>query len=296
MTLNGGYSYREQLGAAAANHSVLSYLVERYKHSDRTTWQQRLAKGEVLLDDVKASGKEALRPGQSLVWNRPPWREETVPRHYEIVYEDEALLAINKPSGLPTLPAGGFLDNTLLSVVRETYPKATPLHRLGRGTSGLVLFVREPEALSVLSKGWADVEKTYRALSVGVADENHYRITTPIGPVSHPKLGSVFAASPAGKPALSLAKVLKRRTDTTVFTVELVTGRPHQIRIHLAFVGHPLVGDSLYTSGARLLASPGLPGDGGYLLHAEKLAFVHPTAAERLELYAPVPAGLEVKG
>ena len=294
MTLNRGYSYREQLGIAAGQHSTLSYLVERYQHSNRATWERRLARGEVLLDGVPARGDEALRAGQVLVWNRPPWQEDAVPRRYDVIYEDETLLVVNKPSGLPTLPAGGFLENTLLSVVRETYPQAKPLHRLGRGTSGLVLFARVPEAAQVLGKTWAKVAKTYRALSAGVADRDAYHITTPIGPVPHPRLGTVFAASSGGKPALSTARVLERRADTTVFEVDLLTGRPHQIRIHLAAIGHPLVGDPVYTSGAELLALPGLPGDGGYLLHAEKLAFTHPVPGARLELYAPVPAGLEV--
>ena len=292
-TLNQGYSYREQLGITAGQHSTLSYLIERYKHSDRATWKRRLARGEVLLDGVCARGDESLRAGQRLVWNRPPWQEAAVPRHYGVIYEDKALLAVTKPSGLPTLPAGGFLENTLLSVVRETYPEAKPLHRLGRGTSGLVLFARVPEAAQVLGKTWAKVKKTYRALSMGVAERDSYRITTPIGPVPHPRLGTVFAASSEGKPALSMAQVLERRTNSTVFEVDLLTGRPHQIRIHLAAIGHPLVGDPVYTLGAELLASPGLPGDAGYLLYAERLVLTHPVSGARLELHAPVPAGLE---
>ena len=297
MTINGGYRYREQLGSVAAKHSTLSYLVERYTHSDKATWQRRLARGEVLLDGQTAWGSEGLRAGQLLVWNRPPWREETVPRHYDIVYEDRAVLAVNKPSGLPTLPAGGFLDNTLLTVVQETFPEAKPLHRLGRGTSGLVLFAREPESARMLSKTWREgIRKTYRALSQGEAAKDYYEISASIGPVSHPNLDSVFAASRVGKPALSRARVLERRKGITLFTVDLVTGRPHQIRIHLACIGHPLLGDPMYTYGGDLLETPSLPGDGGYLLHAESLHLLHPKSGEKLELYASVPAELETLG
>ena len=77
-----------------------------------------------------------LHPGQTVVWNRPPWDEAPVPRHYELIHEDDAIVVVNKPSGLPTMPAGGFLDNTLLALVRERYPEASPLHRLGRGHVG----------------------------------------------------------------------------------------------------------------------------------------------------------------
>ena len=289
MTLNRGYSYFEQLGSAATRHTTLSYLVERYRHSDRATWARRLARGEVLLDGTPARGVERLSAGQTLIWNRPPWQEAAVPRYFEVVFEDADLLAVNKPSGLPTLPAGGFLENTLLAAVRERYPEATPLHRLGRGTSGLVLFARVPEVARALSKNWAKVDKTYRALAAGVAEKDTYRITALIGPVPHPELGTVFAASSEGKPALSLARVLARQNDTTTFSVDLITGRPHQIRIHLASVGHPLVGDPVYAPGGGLRASPGLPGDLGYLLHAERLALVHPVSKRRLELHAPAP-------
>ena len=295
MTLNKGYSYREQLEHRVAGRSTLSYLVDRYRHSNKSVWEGRLARGEVLLDGVTACGDELLHAGQTLIWNRPPWQEEDVPRYYENIYEDDILLAVNKPSGLPILPAGGFLDNTLLVLVRENYPEVNPLHRLGRGTSGLVLFARDPATARALSKVWKErVRKTYRALSQGVAARDDYEITAPIGPVPHPKLGTVFSASEMGKAALSRARVLERRAKTTVFEIDLVTGRPHQIRIHLAYIGHPLVGDTVYTNGAELLESPGLPGDGGYLLHAETLSFVHPVSGERFKLHAPVPEGLEV--
>lgn len=295
MTLNKGYTYREQLGPNVVRRSTLTYLVDRYKHSSEAIWQQRLVRGEILLDGSAARGDEALRAGQILIWNRPPWREEDVPRHFELIYKDEALIVVNKPSGLPSLPAGGFLSNTLLAVVNETYPEAKPLHRLGRATSGLVLFACVPEAARALSQRWQDVKKSYRALAQGIAVEQNYDMTAAIGPVPHPHLGSVFAASKKGKSARSKAAVLERRREATLFKVDLVTGRPHQIRIHLAYIGHPLVGEPLYGVGGKPLPSPGLPGAGGYFLHAETLKFIHPLSNERLELHAPVPAKLELQ-
>jgi 23S rRNA pseudouridine1911/1915/1917 synthase len=121
------------------------------------------------------------------------------------------------------------------------------------------------------------VRKWYRALGSGRAKLDHFEVTTPIGPVPHPRLGTVHAACAAGKPARSIVEVLERRADSTLFWVEIKTGRPHQIRIHLAAAGHPLVGDPLYvTGGTPRPDNAGLPGDGGYFLHAEQLSFVHP--------------------
>ncbi len=300
MPVNGGYLYREQLGPGAAGQTVLAYLAAHYRHSTREEWQERLNRGEVWLNDRPARADEVLRAGLTLGWQRPPWQEEAAPLHFELIYQDAALLAVSKPSGLPTLPGGGFLEHTLLHLVRAETPEAAPLHRLGRGTSGLVLFARTPEAASQLARAWREqrVHKRYRALAQGLAGQDEYDITAPIGPLPHPRLGEVHAASPAGKPSRSLARVLERRTDSdsTLFEVDILTGRPHQIRIHLASTGHPLVGDPLYGVGGGPLADlPGLPGDGGYWLHAQHLSFTHPLTGAALTLTAPPPPELQLQ-
>jgi 23S rRNA pseudouridine1911/1915/1917 synthase len=208
--------------------------------------------------------------------------------------DDPYLLAVNKPSGLPTLPGGGFLENTLLRLVQKQFPNANPVHRLGRGTSGIVLFAKTPQAASNLSANWntPKIQKIYRALAQNIAGQDEYEILTPIGLVPHPRLRSVWAASPSGKPSKSLAKVIARTLSTTTFEVSLYSGRPHQIRIHLASIGHPLVGDPLYgLSGQPLENLPGLPGDGGYFLHAQFLKFHHPITGEQINLEAALPAG-----
>ena len=297
--LNNGYAYRDQIGAAGQDQTVLAYLTGRYRHSDAATWAARLAAGEVTLDGQTAHGTERLRQGQALIWQRPPWHEEPAPLEFRVLYEDESLLAVAKPSGLPTLPGGGFLEHTLLTQVRKQFPEATPLHRLGRGTSGLVLCSRTRAAASGVLRSWREheIQKTYRALASGLSSQDSYRISTPIGPVPHPLLGSVYAASAVGKPSLSVARVLERRPDSTpstLFEVEIHTGRPHQIRIHLASIGLPLVGDPLYgPDGLPLAQLPGLPGDGGYWLHSARLAFAHPVNGAWLELSAPAPDVLQ---
>jgi len=303
MHLNDGYRYREVLTRRTladqpgdTSQDVLDYLSRRYPHSSRAEWQGRLEHGEVLLAGHVAAGHEPVAAGQELIWNRPPWSEPDVPLEFEVIYRDADLLAVAKPSGLPTLPGGGFLDHTLLHLVRRQVPEASPLHRLGRGTSGLVLFARTDQAAASLSRNWRDheVHKTYLALGSGHAEQKRYDIRTPIGPVPHPRLGTVFAANPMGKASRSTATVLEQRVDSVLFSVDILTGRPHQIRIHLAAVGHPLVGDPLYAAGGLPLPElPGLPGDGGYLLHACSLRFTHPMTGKELCLHAPPPLALE---
>lgn len=294
MALNRGWSYREQVGSSADGLTVLEYLAGTRTHSTAAEWAARLKRGEIEIEGACAASTAVLRPGQMVVWHRPPWDEPEVPRRFEIVHEDESLIAIDKPSGLPTMPAGGFLQHTLMTLLRERYPEASPLHRLGRCTSGLVLFAKTRDAAAVLSKAWRDheVKKTYRALASGTTYADMFVIDAAIGPVAHPLLGEVEAATETGKPSHSVAMVLERRADRTLFSVDITTGRPHQIRIHLAYAGHPLIGDPLYCEGGIIKHQPGLPGDGGYFLHAERLAFAHPLTGHTLQLRAPAPPAL----
>jgi 23S rRNA pseudouridine1911/1915/1917 synthase len=292
--LNRGYAYTTIIGREHQGQTLVSHLASLYPHSTPEAWQQNLNNGEVTLNGVTATGSELVAAGQTMVWNRPPWIEPDLPHYFEILWEDPHLLAVNKPSGLPTLPGGGFLENTLLRRVQKQSPNANPVHRLGRATSGIVLFAKTPQAAAHLFADWNTprVQKVYRALAQNIAQQDVYEILTPIGLVPHPRIGSVWAAHPSGKPSKSLAKVIARTSSTTTFEVSLHSGRPHQIRIHLASIGHPLAGDPLYgPTGQPLENLPGLPGDGGYLLHAQHLKFQHPITGEQINLEASLPPG-----
>jgi 23S rRNA pseudouridine1911/1915/1917 synthase len=293
MTRNAGYAFRERI--QRGGEGLLDYLCHRYPHSSAAQWLARIEAGEIQLDGHPATPTALLAAGVELVWNRPPWDEPETDTRIEVLYEDSLLVAVAKPRGLPTLPGAGFMANTLLAQVRARYPEANPMHRLGRETSGLVLFARTRAAAAALQDAWRGrrIEKRYLALGQGLAEWDAQTISAPIGPVAHPRLGTVHAASAHGRPALSRVRVLERRAASTLFEVWIETGRPHQIRIHLAWAGHPLVGDPLYGPGGLPLADrPGLPGDGGYCLHAERLRFLHPGTGALLELCAPPPADL----
>ena len=292
---NRGFTYRETIDQRFEGSTVLAHLAGRYDHSRPEVWGCRIDAGEVLVDGSPAARGQLLRRGAQLVWNRPPWIEPAVPLSYAIVHEDEHLLAVAKPSGLPTVPAGGFLEHTLLTLVRRRRPAASPAHRLGRGTSGLVLFGCTSEARRGLAAAWRQgkVRKVYRARVLGTPDPPEFTVTVPIGPVPHPVLGTVHAATPGGRESRSHVRLLEAAGDESTVEVVIETGRPHQVRIHLAASGHPLAGDPLYGPGG--VPDPGngtLPGALGYHLHAAELQLRHPATGQALRLECGLPPRL----
>jgi len=289
--VNAGYAYRTRVGPTAHGKSIEHYLAAAYPHSSPAEWQARIDRGEIAIGGSRVERGAPLRRGDEIVWSRPPWLEPDVPRHFDVLLEDDDLVAVAKPSGLPTMPAGGFLTHTLLHLVRQRWPGADPVHRLGRATSGVVLFARSSVAAAALTRELRErqVEKVYRALVGGAPGWSARDVTTPIGPVPHPRLGTVHAADPRGRAAHSHLAVVERRADTTLVEVRIATGRPHQIRIHLAWTGHPLAGDPLYGAGGVPSDAPGLPGEGGYHLHAWRVGFTHPRTTRPCTVTAPLP-------
>ena len=284
--MNQGHTHREQMGAEAEGRALLAHLVATRGRAGEPAWRERIEAGQVLIDGAPAAADQPLRKGQWLTWARPPWEEPAVPLCAAILHRDEDLLAVAKPSGLPTLPAGGeFLEHTLLSLVRRIDPAASPMHRLGRATSGIVLFARSAAAARSVQEQLRtrSVRKSYRALCTGEPARDAFAIDLPIGPVPHALLGTVHAASASGKPSHSLVRVLERRGSSSLLEVAIETGRPHQIRIHLASAGHPVVG------GVPRAGATALPGDPGYLLHAHRLTLAHPRTGAELMIECPPP-------
>ena len=312
---NQGYPYRDRVDRPAA--SIADFYAERYRHSDQTVWQERLAAGEIWCNGQQLRADAVLAAGDRLVWHRPPWQEAAVPVLSEraIVFDDGDLLVLNKPSGLPVLPAGGFLEHTLLVQLQALAPAARPVHRLGRFTSGLLVCARRPATRSWLSAQLRDstsgseapvavgsCRKLYRALCEPVSSDwaigESRVITSAIGKRPHPLLGEIWCMAESGDTSALSSRseitLIERRPQGCLVDVAITTGRPHQIRIHTASIGAPLLGDRLYVTGG--IANLGaLPGAAGYRLHAYRLRLQLPVG-NAMQLEAPLPCILISQG
>ena len=297
---NNGYEYPDRVERADAGLTALAFYARRYRHSTGSEWSDKFERGEVMLNGRVAAPADRLSAGDLLVYHRPAWDEPAAPTDFTALFEDGDVLVLAKPSGLPVLPGGFFLETTLLYQVRRRFgPACSPLHRLGRGTSGAILFTRNHDAARSLAKAMFErrILKIYLALASGTSMPDAFTVDAPIGPLAHTLPSTVNAYRPDGRPSTSHVRVLRRFPDKNAALVEVTipTGRPHQIRIHLAYAGFPLVGDPLYLAGG-LPRAGGIddewattPGATGYLLHSWKIGFSHPGHGEIVEVVAPPP-------
>lgn len=309
--LNQGWAYRDRVEKAFA--SAAAFYASRYPHSPLSAWHERLVAGEISRNGIPLQADGPLSAGDRLTWHRPPWQEEAVPGVWGVVHDDGDLLVIDKPAGLPVLPAGGWLEHSLLRLMERRHrhdPAGVPrpVHRLGRFTSGLLVCARRSATRSWLSarlrestaalegaegsgphsaaaKAPSACEKVYRALLVpgglpaAMVPGERFSIETPIGRRPHSRLGLIWCAAGRARPgdlaASSTLTLLERASWGDRVEVAITTGRPHQIRIHCAAIGAPLLGDPLYLPGGAARAEA-LPGDGGYRLRAQRLLLPRP--------------------
>ena len=285
--MNRGFIYRAHVGAEDAGRSVLAFHVERFRHSDEAAWRVAIDLGRVLVNGRRVAADDPLRVGDELEFHRPPWTEPEAPESFTVAFEDEHVLVVVKPAGLQVLPAGPFSARTLLTLVRASDASradAAPAHRLGRGTSGLIAFGKSALGRSSLARQFREFVpcKTYLAWVAGDKLPTSFVARQPIARVAHGPL-EIHVAAEHGRASLTRVRVLRREGERALVAAQPITGRPDQIRIHLAAAGAPLVGDPLFGPGG-VPKSDVPPGNGGYWLHAAGLSFVHPASNARVRL------------
>ena len=286
-----------------------AYLASHIAGWSRARLQRLIEAEDVLVNGKPAKPSYKLREHDELEVElvapaTTSFAPEPIP--IEIVYEDETLVVVNKQAGLVVHPAAGIHSGTLANALAYHFQQLPDsgagvrpgiVHRLDRDTSGLLVVAKTEAALEHLSDQFRDrtVFKSYAALVHGRLVAESGRIDQPLA--RDPSNRTRMAVVRGGRSALSLYRVRQRFDRFTLLDVELKTGRTHQIRVHLAWLKHPVVGDETYGAGRDntiqdVQVRARVRNLGRHFLHAEKLAFSHPRTNERVEFSSPLPAEL----
>ena len=258
------------------------------------------------LDGRRRRPSERVREGEVVLLVRPPFQEPEAPTSFGVVYDDEAMLVVDKPAGLPVHPSASYHKNTLTFLLRERYPESPPhlAHRLDRETSGVLVCARTLEDERQLKKAFAGraVEKVYLAIVRGRIDPDEGQVDLPLGRPDQ-GLHLLMVVREDGAPSRTGYRVIARAPEHTLVALRPLTGRQHQLRVHLAALGHPIVGDKLYgPEGADVFLehietgmTPSLEARLGHTrqaLHAHRLTIAHPRSGLPTELTAPLAPDL----
>ena len=284
--------------AADASQRLDSYLHERLPEFSRARLQEWIKAGRVRVNGAPAKRSYLLRGSENVDVDPaelPTLRAEPEDLPLDVLYEDAAVIAIDKPAGMVVHSGAGVHSGTLVNAVLHRFGKLSGVagdlrpgivHRLDRFTSGVILVARTDAAHRDLAAQFSSrtVEKTYLALVHGRVKAERGSIATPIArdPARRTRMTAKLAR---GRAASTEYRVLKRFEKLTLLEVKIGTGRTHQIRVHLASIKHPVVGDKLYGAPAGPM--------GRFFLHAHKISFKTPTSGDPVTVTAPLAPELE---
>ena len=293
--------------AALAGERLDLVLVQLFPDYSRSRLQKWIKDGNVTVNKQKLRPKDTVFGGETVevlvaLEEEIQWEAQEIP--LEIVYEDDAIIVINKPADFVVHPGAGNPDGTLGNALLHRYPeleyvpRAGVIHRLDKDTTGLLVVARNLVAQKSLVEQLQAraFEREYHALVVGMMTAGG-TVDEPVG--RHPSQRIKMAVVNNGKEAVTHYRVLERFRAHTLLKLNLETGRTHQIRVHMAYIHYPLVGDPLY--GGRLKIPPGCTANFAQLLrqfkrqalHAARLGLMHPDTEEFMAWEAPLPADME---
>src|SRR5436190_676495 len=289
-----------------------AYLAEQIEGWSRSRLQRLIENEDVLVNETAVKPSYKIRESDDVevdLIEVPVARFEPENIPLDIVFEDEYLAVINKPAGMVVHPGAGVQSGTLANAIAwhfkfeisdlklQRKERVGIVHRLDKDTSGLIVVAKDEETAEALSTQFheREVYKSYVALVHGSPDQNTGKIEAAIGRNKHNRLRMKVATS--GRSALSLWKVRTRYTKFTLLDVEIKTGRTHQIRVHMGYINHPIVGDEIYNEGrdntvADTNTRNAIASLGRFFLHAEQLSFTHLKTGERMEFVQEMPEEL----
>jgi len=299
------------VGDEAAGARLDAFVARELRDISRTRIQRAIEDGDVLVNEHAAKSSYRVRAGDQIEIDLPEpppveLQPEAIPLN--IVYEDDDLIVVDKPAGLVVHPGAGqeagTLANALVYHFNElsgTAGRIRPgiVHRIDKETSGLLAVAKNDVAHEKLSEQFRNREvfKLYVALVYGRVSEAHGEIEARLGRSPHNRTRMAVLRGGAGRAAHTIFEVAERYTEFTLLKVQIKTGRTHQIRVHLAHISHPVVGDSTYGGGRdNMVRDAAIKREiralSRHFLHSAQLAFMHPRSGQRLEFSSPLPAEL----
>lgn len=302
-----------KVNSLSAQIRLDKYIAERYPERSRNFWQQLIRDGKILVNGAKVKPNYQLKPGDFITVELPPPESDTPapePIALNIIYEDEHIIVVNKPPGLVVHPAAGNKEHTLVNAILHHCPeiefsghRQRPgiVHRLDKDTSGVMVVAKTHKAYLNLVQQISErrVRRRYKTLVLGIPDPPEQTIELPIG--RHPRHRTKMAVNLInGKPAITHFKTIERFQGLSLLEVSLHTGRTHQIRVHLAHIGHPVVGDSQYGLHPSVLIARlpvGFPEKAKetilntkrQMLHSFELLLTHPATGKEMCFKAELP-------
>ena len=276
------------------------YIAENFNELSRTMIKKLIESNNILVNGKSEKVSYKVQANDNISIDVPEAKETKLKAQeipLDIIYEDSDIIVVNKPKGMVVHPANGNPDGTLVNAILSICKNSLSgiggelrpgiVHRLDKDTSGLIIVAKNDKAHINMSEQIKErnVKKTYIALVRGNVPEEEATINMPIGRSTKDR--KKMAVTKNGKQAITHFKVLKRYSKYTLLEIKIETGRTHQIRVHMAEIGYPVVGDAVYSNGKNEF------GIEGQMLHAYKLEFMHPITNKHMELTAPLPQYFE---
>jgi len=288
-----------RVGGRRANLRMDRFLADRFGYLSRNEWQDEISRGKISVNGMTERRRDRiLREGDVIAYAGRDAPEPPVETGYRIVYEDEWIIGVDKPGNLPVHPAGVFYHNTLISLLRPSYPQGLHIiNRLDRGTSGVMIIAKQAETAALLRRELPLMKKTYIAIVKGRLKRMRFVVDAALDREEKAGLAPRMVVRREGRwKAVTEFTCLDSAGGLSLMKAIPLTGRRHQIRAHALYAGCPIVGDRLYDGdGApqrERLSDSSVRQNARICLHSRSIRFTHPMTGRRMMLKSDLPADM----